>query len=62
MYKDRLRWVEQWQGLLYASTCLEQLASLIAYADVETKVVVGLEIVNYLPGKVVHIYHDALIT
>ena len=62
MNKNRLIGIEQWKGLFDSSTRFEQHGALIANTDIQTKIIVGLEIIYNLTCKVVHIYHNALIT
>ena len=46
--------------LTYASASVEQCVALVTDMYVKTEVVVGLEIVNYLLGKMVDIHHYTL--
>ena len=54
------RLVEERQGLLDAATRLEQSFALVADADVEAEVAVGIEVVDNLLCKMMHVDHDAL--
>ena len=51
--------VEERQGLLDAATRLEQSFALVADAYVESEVAVGIEVVDNLLCKMMHVYHDA---
>ena len=59
MNKDRVVRVEERGSVAYAATGVKELLALIADADVESKVVVGIEIVNDLSGKMVDVDHKA---
>ena len=60
MNKDRAFWVEEGSCSLYSATCLEQLLTLVADADVKAKAVVGFDVILYLVGKVMHVDNDSL--
>ena len=60
MNEDGRSLVEERQGLLDAATRLEQSFALVADAYVESEVAVGIQIVDNLLCKMMHVYHDAL--
>ena len=60
MDEDGLGGIEERQGFLNAAARFEQAVTLVADADVEAEVVVGLEITDDLVGEMVNVHHDAL--
>ena len=52
--------VEQWCCLLYAASCFEQSGSFVRNADVESEVIIVFKIVDYLPGKVMHVDYNTV--
>ena len=53
MDQDGRLGVEQRQGLLDATACLQQTAGLVGDADIESEVIVGGEIVDDLLSEMV---------
>ena len=51
--------IEELAGMLDAATCIEQLATLVTDADIETKIVIVLKILDYLSGEMMHVHHNA---
>ena len=60
MNEYRSSGVEQWCSLLDAASGFEQSGSFVRNADVESEVIIVFKIVDYLPGKVMHVDYNTV--
>ena len=61
MYQDGTLRIEERQGFLDAATRFQQSICLVGNTDIETKIMVGLKIIDNLLGEMMNVDHQALI-